>query len=461
MRNKWAALAFSIIAVTTLSHSSHALEGSKQVLVISIDGEISKGLVYVIRRGIREAEAGKASAIVLRMNTNGGRLDATEEIMEELDHTSVDTITYVDRKSFSAGAFIAVATKHIYMAPSSLIGAATPVMIGPGGPKELSKSFEEKITSATRAMIRSAAKRNGHPAKIVEAMVDKDVEIPDLIEKGKLLTLTSEEAAEEGVGLSEGTVSSLEELLQKQGLEGAKIVHLIPILSESVALFLTNSIVSGLLMMLGLLGLYIEFKTPGFGFPGILGATALALFFWGHRVAGLSGSPEIILLLVGFLLLALEIFVIPGFGVTGITGIIAIFTAIFLSMVRQLPGTPFIPDFSRLTEPILSMTIGIVGSFLGGVLIIRFLPKTGARHGIILTADERSAGGYTATSRRLEGFTGREGVAITTLRPAGKAMFDEEIVIVVTQGEFLEKGCPVKVLRVEGGRVVVIAARET
>ncbi len=460
MRTEWLCKAPLFLLLILISITPLQGKPTEQVFVIPVDGEINKGLVYLIRRGIKEAEASNAKAIILNMNTNGGRLDATEDIMEELSHTSVGTITFVDRKAFSAGAFIAVATQHIYMAPGSVIGAATPVMLGPRGAREISESFEEKITSATRALIRTAAKRNNHPVKIVEAMVDKDVEIPNLISKGKLLTLTDEEAAEKKVGLSDGTVSSLEELLQKQGLAGAEIVKLKPLWSESLAIFLTNSIVSGLLMMLGLLGLYIEFKTPGFGLPGILGILALALFFWGHHVAGLAGFEELIILSLGLFLLAVEIFVIPGFGITGLVGILAIFLAILMSMVRHIPGTPIIPDFAKLTQPLISMTIGVLGSFLGGIFIFRFMPKTSAGYRIILTADEKRDAGYAATSKPLERLIGQEGVAITKLRPAGKAKFGEEIIVVVTEGDFLEQGCRIRVLKVEGGRVVVAAARE-
>lgn len=451
------ALAIPLLALSSPARPAGAAAGT--VIVVPIDGEISKGLVYLVRRGIREAEKEKAKALIIEMNTNGGRLDATEEIMQELSHTPVRTITFVDRKAFSAGAFIAVATSRIYMTPGGLIGAATPVMIGPGGAKELSKSFEEKITSATRAMVRAAAKKNGHPFAIVEAMVDRDVEIPGLSEKGKLLTLTSEEAAEEGVGLSAGTVSTIGEILEKQGLAGARVVRLDPLWSESLALLLTNSVVSGLLLMLGMLGLYIEFKTPGFGLPGILGLAALAVFFWGHRVAGLAGSEEIILLLLGFLLLAVEIFIIPGFGVVGVGGIVCVFLAIFLSMIKRFPGGPILPDAGQLVEPLVSMAIAIVGSFTGAVLLIRYLPRTGALHGIILTAEESRTGGYSSTRRSLDGFIGRTGLAVTDLRPAGKARFGEDLIDVVTEGDYLDSGSAIVVLKVEGGRVVVSDAK--
>ncbi|MDD5557148.1 MAG: NfeD family protein [bacterium] len=447
-----------LIAVLLLAAPA-AGEPPGPVYVVPVEGEISRGLVYLVRRGIREAEAARAAALVLRMNTNGGRLDATEEIMEELAHTPLLTITFVDHKAFSAGAFIAIATKAIYMAPGGLIGAATPVMVGPGGGRDMGEAIEEKVTSATRAMIRSAARRNGHPAAVVEAMVDRDVEIPDVSPKGKLLTLTAEEAAEEAVGLSLGTVSSVEEILRLRGLEGAAVVAIEPRWSEKAALFLTHSVVSGLLLMAGMMGLYIEFKTPGFGLPGLAGLAALGLFFWGHRVAGLAGFEELAILLLGLLLLGLEIFVIPGFGVAGIAGIAAIFAAILSSMLRRFPGAPVVPELGRLAQPLLSLGIGIAGSFFGAAIALRYLPRAGAARGIILTEEERAAEGFRSAPRDLAGYVGREGVALTDLRPAGKARFGEELLDVVTEGDYLDRGSRITVLAVEGGRVVVAARR--
>lgn len=439
---------------------AHSNGVEERIMVIPVEGEINKGMVYLVRRAIGEAEQSNARALVLHMNTNGGRLDATEEIMEELSHTTVETITYVDRKAFSAGAFIAVATRSIYMAPGSVIGAATPVLAGPQGPEKLSKSFEEKITSATRAMIRSAAAHNDHPVKVVEAMVDKDIEIPGIIDKGKLLTLTNEEAARSEIALSKGTYADVESMLTSRDVENAKIIRLQPLWSEKLAIFLTNSAISGILMMLGMLGLYLEFKTPGFGLPGIAGITALALFFWGHHIAGLAGFEEIVILFIGLFLLALEILVIPGFGMAGIGGILAVITAIFMAMIKRFPGTPVIPDLTELYKPLLSLSIGLVGTFLGGVALFRFLPGGGSRYGIILRANENRGEGFSSISRPLETLVGKHGVAITPLRPAGKARFGESLIDVITEGGYVDNQSALRVLAVEGARVIVEAVEE-
>jgi len=257
-------------------------QSANNVVVVPIKGEINKGLIYILHRGLKEAEAINASIVILEIDTNGGRLDATEEIMQMLLASPMKTISYINTKAFSAGAFIAVATDTIYMAPASVIGAATPVSISPtGGVQGTSNSFEEKITSGTMALIKTAAQHKGHPDRIVSAMVDRDIEIEGIIAKEKLLTLTNIEAEQDSVNLSRGTVKTIEELLNKEGVVDPIVTYIIPSWSEDLAILVTNSGVAGILMMIGMMGIYLEFKTPGFGLGGMMALLCFALFFWG------------------------------------------------------------------------------------------------------------------------------------------------------------------------------------
>ena len=298
-------------------------------MIIPVKGEINKGLSYLITRSIEKAGSLNADTIILEIDTNGGRLDSTEEIMQTLLSCKQRTIAFVNTKAFSAGAYIAVSCDAIYMAPASVIGAATPVSLSPtGNVQETSSSFEEKITSGTVGLIKTAAQHKGHPDNIVSAMVDRDVVIDGIIEKGKLLTLTDTEAKKENIGLSLGTVKNISELLTKENMQEYNQIKYTLTWAEEVSLFLTNSAVSGILMMMGFMALYIEFKTPGFGLGASVAAVCFILFFWGHLIAGLAGVEELILFVIGIILILLEIFVIPGFGITGILGIIAIFVSL-------------------------------------------------------------------------------------------------------------------------------------
>ena len=427
------------------------------VYIIPVQGEIEKGLVWVIRRGIEEAEAGNASAIVLDMNTNGGAGDATEEIMGLLTRTDIPTYTFVDIKAFSAGAFIAVATDHIYMAPGSMIGAATPIAASPltGAAAQLDDAHAEKITSAFRAMIGSTAEEKGHPVKVVEAMVDRDVEIPDLIEKGKLLTLTNSKAL--AVGLSEGTVEDLDELFEATDLATAPRETIVVTPSERLARFLTGSMVTVLLLLGGLAGLYFEIKTPGFGLPGILGITCLALFFFGQNIAGLAGYEELILFAVGLTLLFIELFITPGFGLLGVAGILCLMVSIIAAMGK---GPLF--HAPTILSPNYFSGLAQFGIALGGFLVIILLTyrivfgRSSHLYGkLVLTAEEKQGEGFEIAETALTDLIGSRGTAATKLRPAGKAAFGAEPVNVVSRGEFIDRGEPVEVVEVDGNRVVV------
>lgn len=426
------------------------------VYIIPVEGEIEKGLVWVIRRGVGEAEAAGARAIVLHMNTNGGAGDATQDIMELLTRTDILTYTFVDIRAFSAGAFIAVATDHIYMAPGSMIGAATPIAASPlGGAAKLDEATAEKITSAFRAMIAATAEQKGHPAEVVEAMVDRDVEIPDLIEKGKLLTLTNQRAVE--AGLSEGTVDDLDQLLDAVGFKDAprETIGITP--SEKLARFITGSMVTGLLLLGGLAGIYFEIKTPGFGLPGILGVSCLALFFFGHNVAGLAGYEEIVLFAVGLTLLFIELFITPGFGILGSAGVLCLFISFIAAMGKGPifdPRTLVHPNYFR---GFTNFGAALLGFLLIILLTFRFVfVKSSPLYGkFVLTAEEKREDGFTSSRIGLADLTGAQGISITKLRPAGKAKIGDQTVSVVSRGEFIQAGEKVEVIKVDGNRVVV------
>ncbi len=427
------------------------------VCIIPIKGEIELGLASFVNRAVKKAQDRKADAIILQIDTNGGALDATESIMETLLDTTIETYAFIDRKAFSAGAFIAVSTQHIYMAEGSVIGAATPVAMSPtGGPMEISEAVEEKITSGMRALISAAAEKNGHPSKIVEAMVDRDVEIEGVIEKGKLLTLTSKKSKE--IGLSEGTVSNINELLKTAGLAGAKTLTAAPSWSERFTRLITSSGVRAALMMLGLLGIYVEVKAPGFGLGGVTAIICFALFFFGHYLAGLAGWEEPFIFIAGIMLLTIEIFLLPGFGLPGIAGVMLIFTSLILAMTKPgaLPGFPWWKD-PQYGQALYTTGLAFVGSIALGALSYKFiLPKTPLWSKLVLQATSPDAPPLQEQGN-LNPYLNKVGRSVTMLRPAGKADFDGKLLDVVTEGEFLSEGASIRVIHTEGNRIVVEA----
>lgn len=426
------------------------------VYLIPIEDQIEPALLYVIRRGVAEASASEANAIIFTMNTPGGRVDITREILEIIRKIDVPVYTFVKRDAYSAGAIIALSTT-IYMAPGSVIGAATPMLMGPtGGPQDLNEDVSEKMKSAVAAMVRTAAEQGGHDPELAEAMVRKDVEYKvgtNVVSKvGELLTLTDSEA--KGI-LSEGTVETVEELLKEIGLEGASIKELDVTPAERLARVIAA--IAPILLMIGLGGIYLEIKTPGFGLPGIGGAAALALFFFGHHIAGLAGMEDVVLFFIGFALLIVEIFITPGFGVLGISGIALILISLLNAMSWTVPGE-WLPAFSgdgaTIDKAILKLALGMAGAAVVGTTIGHFLPKSRAIRPLVLNQSTDRDSGFT-TAHDHSDLIGKEGIAEMNLHPSGRALFDGERINVITRGEFIEKGSGVKITEAHGSRIVV------
>jgi membrane-bound serine protease (ClpP class) len=444
-----------------------AAEGAgKKVFVLPIREDIAPPLVYLVRRGVKAAMAEKADLLVLDMKTGGGRLDVTEEIIKILNQFKGETVTYVNDRAFSAGAFISAATQRIYMAPQSVIGAAAPIMLGPGGTgiQDIPQTFEVKMNSAVRALVRTSAEKNGHNVRVMEAMIDRNKELviddKTLKEKGDILTLTNLEAEKEYGNppkplLSLGTVESLEALLAKLGYANAQRVTVQPTGAETLASWINR--ISYLLLIIGIVGIYIELKTPGFGLPGIIGIIAFLIFFFGSYIAGLSGLEWLALFVVGLILVCLELFFFPGTILLGVSGTILMMVALVMAMVDVYPGMPAVPTLPQLTLPLQQLAVAVVVAIAIGLVISRWLPKSRVYGQLV----SQSASGVTSvvTQEQVqETRLGQVGVAVSVLRPGGKAQFGDDIIDVMTQGEMIQKGTHVRVIGHSGTEAVVESA---
>jgi len=376
--------------------------------------------------------------VVLEVNTFGGRVDAAVQISDALLGAQVPTVAYVNRRAISAGALISLAAEHLVMAEGATIGAATPVMSGGQGGAQ---AVSEKTVSYVRKEFRATAESRKRPALIAEAMVDADVAIRGVIEKGKLLTLTTDEALKHKV--AEFRADPLEAALERIGIKDAELRRVSPNWAENVVRFLTHPVLSSLLVTIGMLGIIIELRTPGFGVAGAIGVGALAAFFWGHWLVQLAGWGELLLAVGGVALLLLEFFVIPGFGFAGILGIVALLAALVLSVV----GSGATPEYFMLAAGriLLALLVALGAS----LLLLRFMPRTPFGRRLILDTGLAPAGEEDLR------WLGKRGRASTPLRPAGIADIDGERVDVVSDGELIEPGTPVEVTRVDGNRIVV------
>ena len=448
---------------------AHAEEAAQQVAyIVPIKGMIERGLLYVVRRSLAEAVDNNIDAIIFDMDTPGGRLDTTEEMIRMLMDLPEDikTFTFVNRDALSAGALIAVATDNIYMAPGSRIGASALVSMF-GDIKE--GDLKEKHVAATVALVSTAAQRKGHDRELIEAMIRRDAEYK-IGEKvisptGHLLVLTDTDASqmvgEEGKQrplLSRGTVKDLTQLREQIGLADAEIREITFSGAEKIARWI--EMLSVLFLAGGLLGLYIEFKTPGFGVPGILGILLLAVFFWGHNVAGLSGMAEIVIFAIGAILLLIEIFVIPGFGFVGATGIALMVASVLMAMIQHSPGLPWYrPPLDHVETAITVFGIAVIVTVIAAIALARVLPHTTLFDHLAVSAVVH---GHVDLSddKRAEALVGRSGVAVTDLRPAGIAEFGGKRLDVVAEGDFIVKDSTIVIAEVHGNRIVVRSGKE-
>jgi membrane-bound serine protease (ClpP class) len=403
------------------------------------------GIAPFVQRVLNEATQAGAAAVILEINTFGGRVDGAVLIRDALLNARVPTVAFINKRAISAGALISLAAEKIVMAGGGTIGAATPVQMGqPGAPAQ---PVEEKTVSYVRKEFRATAERRKRPPLIAEAMVDADVEIAGLIKKGKLLTLTTEEALKHKV--ADFSADTVESALEQLGLSRAQVRRASPNWAENLVRFLTHPVVSSLLITIGMLGIIMELRAPGFGLPGGLGVTSLALFFWGHWLVQLVGWEEILLVGSGLVLLALEVFVIPGFGVTGVFGIVALFAGLSLSLIGAGATWEFV--LKAAGQVIFSFVLALVAS----LALLRFLPRLPFGRRLILETGLPASQGYASALESDRSWLGKSGTALSSLRPAGIAEIEGKRVDVVSDGEFIESGVPIMASRVDGNRIVV------
>jgi len=412
------------------------------VYVIEIKGVIESGLASIVERLLRQAETDSALAVIFEVNTPGGAVPAASEIRDAIFNSKIPTYAYVNREAISAGALVSLSCEKVIMVPGSAIGAVTPVDLS--GTKA-----SEKAVSYMRSVMRAIAEKRERDPKIAEAMVDESIEIEGIVEAGKLLTLTAEEALE--LNYADHITEGWPNVLKYIGAPNATIIRPKANWSENLVRFLTHPLVSSLLLSLGFLGLIYEITTQGWGIGGTLGLIALALFFGSHYLVNLANIVEILVFVAGAILLIIEIFFTPGFGLLGILGVLAILASIVFSLVGNLP-TVETGDFFRAIQ---TLALSLVLTVLFSIPIIKLIPKTAVWDRLILHSEQKKEEGYRSTPGEYESLIGKSGISLTLLRPAGTAIIDSQRLDVVAEGDYIEKNVPIKVIMVEGNRIVV------
>jgi len=440
-----------------------------EVLVIPMQAAIDKPILYVLRRGLKEAMDGGTAMVVLDMDTPGGRLDVTFDIMEALGRFEGVTATFINNEAISAGAFISAMTDEIYFTPVGLIGAAAPVL-STGG--EINESMKQKVVSYLRARVRAISEGHPYRGEVISAMIDADYELKIgdevLKPKGELLSLTASEAAKVyGEGddaaplLAAGIFATVEEMLDhRYGAGNYTITRLEVTWSEEMAQWLNS--IAPLLLGLGLLGLFIEFKTPGFGVFGLLGGTLLAIVFLSNYAAGLSGHEPAIVFALGALMVVLELIFFPGVVIVALTGVLMMLGSLVWAMADFWPNEPLNLTGGVLTEPFMNLGLGLLVAIAGAMLLMRVLPRGWFWDKMVLAA---AVGGSQAAPTRsstlapgevpTDALIGRRGVAATALFPSGQVEIEGERYEARLGMGFAEAGTPVVVVsRGEFGLVV-------
>ena len=479
------ALALSFFCLFLLPGMAAGAEtGSVPVYVIPVNGDVEPAMAAYIERAVLEAGTDTEAIIVLEIDTFGGRVDSALKIVDTMTGIKGPrTIAFVKNKAISAGALIALSCNELVMQPNTTIGDCAPISFTQEGPAMLGEKFQSPL----RAKFRTLARRNGYPVALAESMVSAHLEIHEVkmadrtlylnatdlegmtkdeqekiiskkvvVAEDELLTMDDAEALT--LGFSKMTASSIPDMLDQLNIKDYKITRLEPSWSEALGRFLTS--ISPILMMIGMAALYAEYKAPGFGLPGLVGILCLGLVFGNQYIVGLADYTELILILLGLVFLGFEVLVIPGFGVAGIAGFTCIALGMILSFQDFVLPDPNLPWQGDILLDNLTKVMGsfVVAFILGLFFLSYFFPRLGKLvKGPYLdtTLAESHADSHEAGKVKV----GELGTASTFLRPAGKAQFGDRNIDVVTEGDYIEKGTPVKILDIKGNRVVVTEER--
>ncbi|UMZ72898.1 NfeD family protein [Natranaerofaba carboxydovora] len=411
--------------------SVSAAESDKEVYVVPVHGTIERGLYAFMRRAFEDANEEGADMILLDIDTPGGTLDAAFEIKDLITQEELRVVAYVSGRAMSAGAFLALASDELYMRRGSNMGAAEA--------RAGEEIADEKIMSAWESEMRSVAEMRGRDPEIAAAMVRQEMEIEGLVESGRLLTLSSAQALEHE--MADGEVANQEELFEMLGFEGAEVTEYPMEWAERLARFLTSPVVASILMSIGMAGIIIELTSSGFGIAGAVGLLSFALFFGGHIFAGLAGYEVLLFFALGIILLLIEALA-AGFGVFGLLGLVSSGFAIVLSAESTEQG-------------LMILLYSILGTIVVLVVAFRFIVRSKFLDRIILKHTEDKDQGYVGTNVTYKDFLNKEGVTETPLRPAGTAIIEGDRVDVVSEGGYIPGQSKIKVVKVEGSRIVV------
>jgi membrane-bound serine protease (ClpP class) len=435
-----------IIFLILCAHGLSAQQ--KKVMVMDIKSEIDPPMRRYVQLALANASREKADVIIIEMDTYGGVLTDAKEIVDMIMKTKIPVWVFINSDAASAGALISIACDSIYMSAGATIGAAT-VVDGTG------QKAPDKYQSYMRSIMRSTAEENGRNPQIAEGMVDEAIVIEGIKKEGQIITFSTSEALQHG--FCEAKVETIEEILKRNNIQSYTVSKFELDTTDTIIAFFLNPFISGILILVIIAGIYFEMQTPGMGFAGLAALVALILYLVPYYLNGLAENWEIIAFFIGIVLIALEVFVIPGFGVAGVSGLILTIGSLVLIMLNN---DAFDFAFVPMNDILMALAVALGGMLGGGVLLFVFgskLPDTRFYKKVALTDTQDRTKGYTSTTYS-SSLIGKKGVTHTVLRPSGKVIIDELIYDASTRGDFIEKGQMVEVVSDEGTSLKVKVA---
>ncbi len=445
------------------AQAQDSLPASKLIYKINIKENIMPAAWRSVKVGFEEAQNLNADIILIHMNTYGGMVDVADSIRTKILNSKIPVWVFIDNQAASAGALISIACDSIYMRKGGSIGAATVV-------DQSGNVVPDKFQSFMRSTMRATAEAKGYDTlisgndtilkwrrdpRIAEAMVDPSIYIEGIIDSGKVLTFTAEEAIKHGY--CEGKAENVNEVMEQAGIKSYTIAEFRPSLLDRIIGFLTNPFVSGILIMIIIGGIYFELQTPGVGFPLAAAAIAAILYFAPLYLEGLVEHWEIIIFVVGVILLMVEIFAIPGFGVTGISGIVLMVAGLTLAMIdNEIFRDPVNFNLMTILKPFGIVVLAVFIGLIGGIALSRKLLTSPLFPNLALQSNLNKEEGFVGIDTKIKNMVGAEGIAITTLRPSGKIQIENSWFDAVAEFGYIEKGSKVKVSKDESGQLYVV-----
>jgi membrane-bound serine protease (ClpP class) len=456
-------LALTIVALLTLNFL-FANDSTFLVYQFNIMEQIAPSVWRQTKKVFAEADSLNADLILIRMNTYGGTVVDADSIRTKIINSNIPVWVFIDNNAASAGALISIACDSIFMRSGANIGAATVV-------NQTGEKAPDKYQSYFRSIMRSTAQSHGADTIIngkdtiikwfrdpimAEAMVDEDVYIAGIVDTGKILTFTAIEAMENG--FCEGMAENVDDLLRQANINNYEIKEFKPTTIDRIIGFLTNPVISGILIMAILGGIYFEMQTPGIGFPLVIAILAAIGYFAPLYLEGLAENWEILVFIVGLILIAVEIFVIPGFGIAGVLGISFTFAGLTLSLLNNVRFNFDHVEGKSVIFALLTVTLSLTFGFFLSLWLSRkmFTAQTGPFSKLALNSVQLSEEGFVGVDVRMREMVGKTGVAHSMLRPSGKVNIDGDIWDAMSEESFIDKGEKIIVHKQEAGQLYVV-----